>query len=166
MYAQVINGQITQIVNEQQLRELYPSTHFPSPIVEENLDGFNNWYLCEDATEIPEFNLQTEKLSFNRSLQGNKVIGEYSVVLLSNEEKNAARQARWNEVKYHRDNTLSCTDYLMTADVFNSFSDTEKTKITSYRQSLRDLTSQEDPYNIIWPNLDIESITLKYNVEI
>ena len=48
MYAQVINGNITQIADEKSLRQLYPSTHFPSPILESHLEGFDNWYVCED----------------------------------------------------------------------------------------------------------------------
>jgi hypothetical protein len=54
----------------------------------------------------------------------------------------------------------------MTSDLFNSFSATDQEKIVEYRQSLRDLTSQADPFNITWPSLDIESVTLKYKVEI
>ena len=42
MYAQVIEEEIVQIVNEQSLRELYPSTHFPSPILQAHLEGFGS----------------------------------------------------------------------------------------------------------------------------
>lgn len=166
MYAQVINKQITQVVNEQQLREMYPSTHFPSPILAEHLEGFDNWYICEDEAEVPAFNSAEKKVSFNRALSGKKVIGSYTVVDLSPEEKNAIKEARWIEVKYHRNNTLAATDYLMISDVFNSFSDAEKAKIEDYRKKLRDITDQENPFSITWPVLGIESITLKYNVEI
>lgn len=166
MYAQVIDDQITQIIDEASLRELYPSTHFPATITQDSLEGFDGWYVVEDNTELPEYNKATEKLEFSRFFNSTGVVGQYSVVNLSVAEKEAAREARVSEVRYHRDNTLNSTDYLMTSDLFNSFSAADQQKIVDYRQALRDLTDQADPFNITWPSLGIESITLKYNVEI
>jgi hypothetical protein len=54
----------------------------------------------------------------------------------------------------------------MTSDVLNSFSSSDQEKITEYRQALRDLTDQDDPFNITWPVLGVESIQLRYKVEI
>ena len=71
MYAQVINGNITQIADEQSLRQLYPSTHFPSPILESHLEGFDNWYVCEDEAEAPAFNPTQKKVTFERVLKDN-----------------------------------------------------------------------------------------------
>jgi hypothetical protein len=166
MYAQVIDDQITQIIDEASLRELYPSTHFPATITQDSLEGFDGWYVVEDNTELPEYNKATEKLEFSRFFNATRVVGQYSVVDLSVAEKAAAKEARVSEVRYHRDNTLNSTDYLMTSDLFNSFSAVDQQKIVDYRQALRDLTDQADPFNITWPSLGIESITLKYNVEI
>lgn len=166
MYAQVIDDQITQIIDEASLRELYPSTHFPATITQDSLEGFDGWYVVEDNTELPEYNKATEKLEFSRFFNSTGVVGQYSVVNLSVAEKEAAKAARVSEVRYHRDNTLNSTDYLMTSDLFNSFSAVDQQKIVDYRQALRDLTDQADPFNITWPSLGIESITLKYNVEI
>jgi len=166
MYAQVIDDQITQIIDEASLRELYPSTHFPATITQDSLEGFDGWYVVEDNTELPEYNKATEKLEFSRFFNATRVVGQYSVVDLSVAEKAAAKEARVSEVRYHRDNTLNSTDYLMTSDLFNSFSAADQQKIVDYRQALRDLTDQADPFNITWPVLGIESITLKYNVEI
>jgi len=166
MYAQVIDDQITQIIDEASLRELYPSTHFPATITQDSLEGFDGWYVIEDNTELPEYDKATEKLEFSRFFNSTKVVGQYSVVDLSVAEKAAAKAARVSEVRYHRDNTINSTDYLMTSDLFNSFSAADQQKIVDYRQALRDLTDQADPFNITWPVLGIESITLKYNVEI
>jgi hypothetical protein len=166
MYAQVIDEEITRVIDEQSLREMYSSTHFPAVITQAALEGFDNWYVVEDSSEFPEYNKASEKLEFTRVFNGTSVVGQYSVVDLSNAEKAAAKEARTSEVRYHRDNTLNATDYLMTSDLFNSFSSTDQEKIVEYRQALRDLTDQENPFAITWPSLGIESITLKYNVEI
>jgi hypothetical protein len=166
MYAQVIDNQITQIVDEASLRELYPSTHFPAIITQAALEDFDNWYVVEDNLNMPEYNKATKKVEFSRFFNTNKVVGQYSVTDLSAAEKAAAKDSRKQEVRYHRDNTLNSTDYLMTSDVFNSFSASDKEKIVEYRQALRDITNQADPFNITWPVLGIESITLRYKVEI
>ena len=166
MYAQVIDKHITQIVNEQQLREMYPSTHFPSPILESHLEGFDNWYICEDETETPSFDPTKKKVSFERALAGKKVKGSYVLIDLSNEEKAEVIANQWSLVKYHRNNTMNATDYLVLPDVFASFSESDRAKIVSYRQALRDLTDQEDPFNITWPTLGIASVKLKYTVEV
>jgi hypothetical protein len=166
MYAQVIDKHITQIVNEQQLREMYPSTHFPSPILESHLEGFDNWYICEDETETPSFDPTKKKVSFERALAGKKVKGSYVLIDLSNEEKAEVIANQWSLVKYHRDNTITATDYLVMPDVFSSFSDSDQQKIIAYRQSLRDITEQTNPFNITWPTLGIASVKLKYTVEV
>ena len=166
MYAQVIEEEIVQIVNEQSLRELYPSTHFPSPILQAHLDGFDNWYVVQDDSTVPEYDSKTKKIEFTREWNAGAVVGSYKVLNLTKAEKDALAEARWNEVKYHRNNTINSTDYLVLPDVFASFSEADKAKIVSYRQALRDLTNQEDPFSISWPVLGIDSITLKYNVEI
>ena len=166
MYAQVIDKVIIQIVDEQSLREMYPSTHFPAVITQVALDGFENWYVVEDETSMPEYDKSSKKVEFVRALNGKKVLGKYNVVNLSDAEKLAAKEARKIDVRYHRDNTLNSTDYLMTSDLFNSFSVADQEKIVEYRQALRDLTDQADPFNITWPVLGVESITLKYNTVI
>jgi hypothetical protein len=166
MYAQVIDNKITQVIDEASLRELYPSTHFPATITQSSLEGFDNWYVIEDNNVLPEFDKASEKLEFTRAFNGTSVVGQYSAVKLSAGEKTAAKESRKSEVRYHRDNTLNATDYLMTSDLFNSFSATDQKKIVEYRKALRDLTNQADPFNITWPSLDIESVTLRYKVEI
>lgn len=166
MYAQVIDQLVIQIVDEQSLREMYPSTHFPAVITQVALDGFENWYVIEDDSSMPEYDKSSEKLEFVRAFNGTAVVGKYNVINLSDAEKLAAKEVQKINVRYHRDNTLNSTDYLMTSDLFNSFSAEDQEKIVEYRQALRDLTDQEDPFNTTWPVLGVESITLKYNTVI
>jgi len=166
MYAQVKDEEIIQIVDEQSLRELYPSTHFPAVITQSSLEGFDDWYVTQDDVTVPEFDNSTKKISWTYEWNAGAVVGSYKVLNLTASEKAAEKEARWSQVKYHRDNTIASTDYLMTSDVFATFSESDKAKIIAYRQGLRDITEQEDPFNLTWPSLGIESIKLKYNVEI
>jgi len=160
MYAQVIDEEIIQVVDEQSLRELYPSTHFPSPILQSHLEDFDNWYVVQDDPTVPEFDKATKKLMFTRTWNAGAVIGSFKGLNLSNAEKQEAEEAQWNTVKYNRNNMLKATDYLMLTDVYNSFNASEKTQITDFRQALRDITKQTNPFEIEYPTLEISSITL------
>jgi hypothetical protein len=165
MYAQIIMNKLIKLATEQELREMYPSTHFPSPILPSHLEGFDDWYVVEDAQSMPEYDIKNQKLEFVRELDEELgvVVGKYNVLELTPEEKKYVAEAKWADVRYHRNNAISSTDYLILADVFNEFSDLDKEKIIEYRAALRNVTNQEDPFNITWPNLGIDSITLKYN---
>ena len=52
---------------------------------------------------------------------------------------------KWGDVRVERNRKLSATDWRASSDL--TMSDDWKT----YRQALRDITTQTDPYNITWP---------------
>ena len=54
---------------------------------------------------------------------------------------------QWFAVRQERDRRLRVTDWISGDDVPTA----HKTKYTTYRQALRDVTSQSDPFNITWP---------------
>ena len=53
----------------------------------------------------------------------------------------------WGEIREKRDDLLLETDWTQNPDV----PDATKEKWQTYRQALRDVPSQSDPYNIAWP---------------
>ena len=53
----------------------------------------------------------------------------------------------WKCVRKQRDTFIAETDWVGGSDV----PDALKTKWNTYRQALRDITSQSDPENITWP---------------
>ena len=53
----------------------------------------------------------------------------------------------WGEIREKRDVLLAETDWTQNPDVPS----TTKVKWQTYRQALRDVPSQSDPYNITWP---------------
>ena len=55
---------------------------------------------------------------------------------------------KWTEVRRYRDRRLSETDYLALKD------NTLSADIKTYRQELRDVPTQSDPDNIVWPTLN------------
>jgi hypothetical protein len=62
----------------------------------------------------------------------------------------AARNAtQWTAIRSDRDNRLKETDWvsIRAADTATPMS----TEWSTYRQALRDITTQSDPFNITWP---------------
>lgn len=53
----------------------------------------------------------------------------------------------WESVKLKRVELLSLSDWTQMPDVAIA----TKTNWATYRQALRDITNQSDPYNIVWP---------------
>ena len=53
----------------------------------------------------------------------------------------------WDDVRFERDKRLSLSDWTQLPDV----PITTRQKWVEYRQALRDITEQPDPFNIDWP---------------
>ena len=67
---------------------------------------------------------------------------------LTEEQRTAIVTAQaWKCVRKQRDTLIAETDWVGGSDV----PDALKTKWNTYRQALRDITSQSDPENITWP---------------
>lgn len=63
------------------------------------------------------------------------------------------QETKWDEIKAHRNLLLSQSDYTQLSD--SPITPTSKAAFITYRQQLRDITNQPDPYNIIWPTVPI-----------
>jgi hypothetical protein len=77
---------------------------------------------------------------------GSVYVKTYSIQNLSTKEIEEVTEDRWNYVRKKRDLHLSETDYLALQDT-----ETLTEEWAIYRQSLRDITNQSDPFNINWP---------------
>ena len=65
---------------------------------------------------------------------------------LTAEESQARIDTQWNAIRSQRNEMLKDTDWTQLAD-----SPVDKTVWATYRQELRDITNQPDPFNITWP---------------
>lgn len=109
-------------------------------------DGYKFFPLIEEqAPDIDRrfYNIQGPNHTID---ENNKVVYQsYMVVAKSNEEV-------WKIIRSQRNNKLSNTDWTQLPDVQLTSQEKEVYKI--YRQSLRDITTQNDPFNIIWPEFN------------
>jgi hypothetical protein len=65
---------------------------------------------------------------------------------LTQEELDQRVVTQWQVVRNQRNQMLKDTDWTQVAD-----SPVDKTAWALYRQALRDITQQPDPFNITWP---------------
>jgi hypothetical protein len=65
---------------------------------------------------------------------------------LTTEELQARVDTQWNVIRSQRNQMLKDTDWTQVADA-----PVDKTAWATYRQALRDITQQPDPFNITWP---------------
>lgn len=65
-------------------------------------------------------------------------------------DMNVYNRAKWEDIRAKRDILLSKSDILVTRAVESG---TDVNPIRQYRQALRDITNQSDPFNIVWPSL-------------
>lgn len=144
MYLRIINSEIIYPYSLQKLREDNPYTCFPSEMTE-SLMG--EWDIYE-VRATPKPNDYTKNI-----FEETPILIED--VYYQNWESTNATQSeidfrinlKWEEIRLHRNELLLECDWTQLGDVPAE----TKAVWTEYRQNLRDITNQSDPFNIEWP---------------
>ena len=135
-----------QVINVSDYRDMFPHTSFPASGPDAEFLEANN---CMTVTVWKVYDQLTEKLaSVAPYIQGNTV---YTIAVepLTPEEIEANTQSQWSKVRAQRDTLLQSCDWTQLPDV--PLDTPTKEAWVLYRQQLRDVTSQSDTYNLVWP---------------
>ena len=103
-------------------------------------------YCVVDSNSYPSCSEYQNVVEVTPTQSGSVYVRTYSVVDLTEEEITELKEDRWNYLREKRDTLLSETDYMALQDT-----PTLSEEWSTYRQSLRDITNQPDPFNITWP---------------
>ena len=134
-----------QVINVSDYRDMFPNTSFPASGPDAEFLEANN---CMTVTVWKPYDQLTEKLaSVTPYIEGNTVY-TIAVESLTASEIEANTESQWAKIRKQRDSLLQSCDWTQLPDVTIS----NKTDWAAYRQALRDITNQEDPYNIVWPS--------------
>lgn len=146
LFIQLENGQpINHAVTEDNFRALFPNTSFSGPFVAEEVEplGFG----------LYDFSNQPDLGTFEKAVEVAPVKNEYGiwrqtwVVEPMNEEEVATRtEQEWATVRNQRNFLLLRSDWTQLPDA-----PVDAATWAAYRQALRDITTQSDPFNIVWP---------------
>jgi hypothetical protein len=144
--ALILNNEIIEIADSS---KLFPNVSFP-------VNGISQDFLTENsAMEVitwEMFNSELEKLeTVAPYIKDGKVYTCLKVTKTQqelDEDISKARLSKENEVRTERNNLLLASDWTQVADA-----PVDKTAWATYRQDLRDITSQEGfPFNVVFPN--------------
>ena len=135
-----------QVINVSDYRDMFPNTSFPASGPDAEFLEANS---CMTVTVWKAYDQLTEKLvSVVPYIEGNTVY-TIAVETLTPEEIEANTESQWAKIRSQRDTLLQACDWTQLPDV--PLDSKTKEQWVNYRQALRDVTSQADPYNIEWP---------------
>ena len=144
MYLRIINNEINYPYSLQILREDKPNTSFPTEMTE-SLMG--EWDIYE-VRPTPKPNDYTKNISEGTPILVEGVYYQNWVQSDATEsEINDRIENKWIEIRDLRQQLLYECDWTQLSDIPSETKDLW----TTYRQNLRDITNQSNPYNIVWP---------------
>ena len=137
-----IGGGTPTVKSTGSIQELFPNTSFTA-------SGPNANFLAENSVvelvETLTYTTPTQKLvSVEPYIDGGKVYNIKVESTTANEQA-ALTTNQWYLIRAQRNSLIERTDWRAGSDV--TLSDEWKT----YRQALRDVPTQSDPFNITWP---------------
>jgi hypothetical protein len=148
MYLKVSGSNITYPYSIQQLKLDNRNISFPSTISDSLLETFgvykvelkDSGYDNDDTKDVVEI---------IPTLSGSIYVQTYEVSNANEETINKRKEIKWSEVRSTRNTLLAESDWTQFQD--SPITGSSLTDWQTYRQSLRDVTNQSDPYNITWP---------------
>ena len=135
------NGVVSRVGH---YKSIFPNTSFTSNGPSDDfLEEFNakrvNTFIAHDPL--------THKLVSSTPYVDGVWVYTVRVEELSAEEITEQKNARWGKVRAQRNIMLGDCDWTQLSDAPGE----NKTEWANYRQALRDITTQDDPYNLTWP---------------
>ena len=145
MYIKIVNNETTYPYTLQQLKQENPHTTFPAQPNDEALSDFGVYVV--QSTPKPTYNY-TKNVEEGTPILVDGIYKQNWVETgASQSEINDRIELQWGFIRDTRNQLLQETDWTQLGDIPQSTKDVW----TTYRQELRDVTNQSDPFNIVWP---------------
>jgi len=145
MYLRIINNNITYPYSIKDLREAYSNISFPAELSEQMII---EWDMYEVRTTPKPIDYTKNIIEGTPILVEGVYYQNWVQTDASQSEIDLRLSAKWEEVKLIRTEMLLECDWTQLSDI-----PTETKELWQpYRQSLRDITSQSNPFNIVWPD--------------
>ena len=138
----ILDDAKTSVTQTGSIRELFKNVSFPASGVPDSFLTANN---VVELIETLSYTSPSQKLTKVSPYVDNGKAYSVKVEATSTDEITALNTAKWNEIRFARNELLKQTDWRASSDL--TLSDDWK----NYRQALRDITTQESPFSITWP---------------
>jgi hypothetical protein len=136
----IIDG--TTVKSTGTIQQLFPNTSFTTAGPNADFLTANN---VVELVQTLSYTTPTQKLSIVDAYVDSGKAYTVKVESTTTEEQTTLTNQQWSSIRLQRDNLLKNTDWRASSDL--TLSDDWK----NYRQALRDVPTQSDPYNITWP---------------
>jgi len=151
-FARIENDEIVEYpVSLIQLKERHPTVSFPpmKSITDLHLEEFG--YVCvrERTPPLPANEATHRVVQAVPKNQNGWWLQDFVEEELTDDEKTEKITKRWAWVRKERLGILRETDWTILPD--SPLISSKRGEWKQYRQSLRDITDQPDPFNITWP---------------
>lgn len=147
MYIKIKDGIITYPYTIGQLKLENPNVSFPQAITNEVLENFGVYPV--ESVEVTD-DYTKNIVEGTPTLSGSVYVQTWNITDATEEEINIKIAEKWLEVRDMRDSLLSQSDWTQFQD--SPISGSTLTEWQTYRQSLRDITSQSNPFDLVWPS--------------
>jgi len=145
-YARINNN--NEVVEIATINSMFPTENFAYIGPSEHFMLTNN---VRYVVDYLDYDMDNQKLVYVEPYLLNDKVYTCTVIDLTTEEKSVIESEkvikRWIDVRHNRTQYLIMTDWTQLPDVPESI----KAKYTVYRQQLRDITKETDPFNLNWP---------------
>lgn len=146
MYIKVSGSVTTYPYTIQNLKSDNPNISFPNILTDSVLNDFNVY----SVVQVENGGDYTKNYVEGTPTQsGSLYLQNWTESDASSEDIETRKNEKWEEVRDIRDSLLSQSDWTQFQDT--PITGSKLTEWQTYRQSLRDITNQENPYNITWP---------------
>ena len=146
MYLKIENENIVYPYTIEQLKLENTNISFPTPLTNEILQTFEV-YPVQLTQHTDDYTKNYEEAT--PILSGSLYIQVWNGVDATAEEISTKIEEKWLEIRDLRDTLLSQSDWTQFQD--SPIIGSTLTEWQTYRQSLRDITSQSNPFSLSWP---------------
>ena len=130
----------------EKLKEDYPNTSFPDEFTSDLLAEYNVFFV----NVVPYVSDHTKNYTEGTpSFTNGQYYQNWIVSDASQAEINERVSNQWANVRQERNKYLQECDWTQLRDA--PFPENKRGEWVIYRQSLRDVTTQSNPFNIVWP---------------
>ena len=127
----------------------FPNTSLPVSLTQDDFDALG----IDPVFEAPQPTVTRFQSAYRDGVE--QIEGQWftkwAVSDWSEEAIAAATDQQWSNVRTERNAKLAECDWTQLPDC--PLSNTQQLDWAAYRQALRDITSQTDPFSIVWPEL-------------
>jgi hypothetical protein len=144
MYLRIINNEINYPYTIKDLKAAHRNITFPNELGDDTMVEFDLY----EVRQTPKPNDYTKNITEGTPILVDGVYYQNWVQINASESEIAYRlENQWFVIREIRNELLSECDWTQLSDIPSE----TKAIWSEYRQSLRDITSQTNPFNITWP---------------